>query len=263
MLKPHSNEWYDRLSTLQQGYYYPWRSCLLPDNGEDTFLDLVKAHISPDADVLEIACGHGAMALELAPLCRSIFGYDRVAEFIDLAQKAKRAGGEDNAHFLHADSSAQANGGAPRIPAEDDSFDLLISRRGPLHWIADAKRVARPGAILIQLNPARISAPDWNDELPELFRFETRPYGYRYERIRDWLRTGGLGYHSTWTINRPEFFDDPTELYRKLSWGFTEDEVPAYAEMQPLLERIFARYATADGLAVPHGRFLWMSVVEK
>ena len=91
--------------------------------------------------------------------------------------------------------------------------------------------MARPGAILIQLNPARISAPAWNDELPELFRFETRPYGYRYERIRDWLQTGGLSYHSTWTINRPEFFDDPIELYRRLSWGFSEEEVPTYVEI--------------------------------
>ncbi len=263
MLKPHTDDWYDRLATMQQGYYYPWRSRLLPDNGEDTFLELVKAHLSPDADVLEIACGHGAMALELAPLCRSILGYDRVAGFIELAQEAKRASGEDNARFLCADSSAQANGGTPRIPAKDDSFDLLISRRGPLHWIADARRVARPGAVLIQLNPARISAPDWNDELPELFRFETRPYGYRYERVRDWLTTGGLSYHSTWTINRPEFFDDPAELYRRLSWGYTEDEAPSFAEMQPLLERIFAQYATEHGLAVPHGRFLWMSVVEE
>ncbi|MCP4166184.1 MAG: class I SAM-dependent methyltransferase [Chloroflexi bacterium] len=123
MLKPHSDDWYDRLATMQQGYYYPWRSRLPANNGEDTFLDVVTAHLSPEVDLLEIACGHGAMALDLAPSCRSIVGYDRVQAFIDLAQELARTGEVDNARFLFADSSAQANGGKPRIPAADDSFD--------------------------------------------------------------------------------------------------------------------------------------------
>lgn len=37
-LRPHSAEWYDRLYTLQPGYYYPWRSRLAAGNGEDAYL---------------------------------------------------------------------------------------------------------------------------------------------------------------------------------------------------------------------------------
>ena len=34
-LQPHTPEWYDRLATLQPGYYYPWRSRPAAWNGED------------------------------------------------------------------------------------------------------------------------------------------------------------------------------------------------------------------------------------
>ncbi len=42
--------------------------------------------------------------------------------FVD-ANLAKWTKVVDNARFLFANSSAQANGGKPRIPAADDSFD--------------------------------------------------------------------------------------------------------------------------------------------
>ena len=38
-LRPHSNAWYDRLATLQQGYYYPWRSRIAPGNGQEAYVD--------------------------------------------------------------------------------------------------------------------------------------------------------------------------------------------------------------------------------
>ncbi len=126
MLKPHSKAWYDRLAKAQPGYYFPWRSTLLPLNGEDCYLDLVRQHLAPDVDVLDIACGHGQVALELAPSCRSILAYDRVPSYIELARRAAAEGGTGNVTYVCADSSAEANGGLPRIPAADRSFDLLI-----------------------------------------------------------------------------------------------------------------------------------------
>jgi mannose-6-phosphate isomerase-like protein (cupin superfamily) len=40
--------------------------------------------------VLDVGCGHGEVALELAPLCRSILAYDRVQPYIQLAKDAAR-----------------------------------------------------------------------------------------------------------------------------------------------------------------------------
>ena len=87
-IRPHAPEWYDRLSTLQQGYFYPWKSQLAPRNGEDTFLDVVHQYLAPTTDVLDVGCGHGAVALELSPHCRSILAYDRVERYIQLAREA-------------------------------------------------------------------------------------------------------------------------------------------------------------------------------
>ena len=142
MLKPHSDAWYDRLATLQSGYFYPWRSTVPPYNGEDTFLAMLDSLLAPDKDVLEVGCGHGAMALDYAPRCRSVLAVDRVPAFVELARQGARAQGIANVQFV-CDEGYDEDAQRPRIPAADQSFDLLISRRGPLHWVEDAKRVAR------------------------------------------------------------------------------------------------------------------------
>src|SRR5690348_4098572 len=85
-LAPQSPLWYDRLTKLQKGYYYPWRS-ILPDwHGEDVFRNLVTMHLQPNLDVLEVACAQGELALEMAASVRSVVAYDRTADYIRLAQ---------------------------------------------------------------------------------------------------------------------------------------------------------------------------------
>jgi len=164
--QPHTAAWYDRLATLQTGYHYPWKSRLGPWNGEAAYLALVREHLRPDADLLDVACGHGDVALEIAPHCRSILGYDRTAPWIALAQRAARERGVTNASFICHDSSLAANDGQARIPAPDASFDLLLCRRGPFHWVADARRVARPDAVLLMLIPNPTPATPWSAMLP-------------------------------------------------------------------------------------------------
>lgn len=258
--EPHSPEWYDRLARMQEGYSFPWRSRVAPLGGEELYLRLLRMHLSPDADVLDAGCGHGEVALAIAPLCRSVLAYDRVAPFIRIAARAAGGRGAGNVSFLVADSSAGANGGRPRIPAEPRSFDVLTSRRGPLHWIEDARRVARPGAALIQLSPGRTPPPPWNGELPEALRMpEPGPWPVRASVERR-LGMGGLELDSCWEVEAPEVFDDPRELYAKLSWGRGPGEAPAYGEVRAALERIYAGHAGGDGLAVRLGWFLWKAL---
>src|SRR6266849_4218072 len=99
-MQRHTPEWYERLATLQTGYYYPWRSRIADGNGEDAYLELVQKHVHADADVLDSGCGHGAVALDFAPHCRSILGFDRTAAWIDLAQRTARERGIANARFV-------------------------------------------------------------------------------------------------------------------------------------------------------------------
>ena len=43
--RAHSNEWYDHLATVEDGYYYPWSSHLGARNGEDAFQEVVDEHL--------------------------------------------------------------------------------------------------------------------------------------------------------------------------------------------------------------------------
>ena len=259
-MKPHSKEWYLRLATLQRGYYYPWKSYLPPMNGEDMYLEMVHELLTPEKDVLDAGCGHGELTLLFAPMCRSILGYDRVPAFIELAQQARLAQKVENARFILWDSSEDVHG-KPTIPAEDHSFDLLVSRRGPINWIVDARRVARPGAVLLQLNPMEVAAPPWNEELPEALRF-AGPGEYTIRQsVERCLEKGGLRMQACWSFEVPEVFADPYQLYVFLSWGHTPDEAPSWEETHPILESIYARYGSAEGVSILHGRLLWRAVV--
>jgi SAM-dependent methyltransferase len=255
-------DWYDRLATLQEGYYYPWRSHLGNCNGEDEYLALVRQHLRPEADVLDVACGHGEVALSLAPHCRSILGYDRMAAWIDLAQQAAHQQDLGNVTFVCHDSSAAANNGQARIPAADASFDLLICRRGPFHWIEDAQRVARPGAVLLMLVPDATPLTPWYTWLHEDLRWQPSddPHWAR-PAIEQRLALGRLALHSWWSFDVPEVFPDPEQLYIWLSWGYIPEEVPSFDEVKPLLERIFSEYGTPEGVGVRRRRYLWKAIV--
>lgn len=261
-LRPHTDEWYDRLATLQTGYYYPWRSHLAPRNGEDAYRDLVREHARPDADVLDVACGHGQVALAIAPSCRSVLGYDRVRAYVELARQAAAERALPSATFVCHDSSPEANGGRAHIPAPDGAFDLVICRRGPFHWVEDARRVARPGAALIMLVPSPTPAAPWSAWLPAPLGWaEPDDPLWARDRIAERMAPSGLSFDSYWAFVVPEVFATPEELYRWRAWGYTPDEVPPFEQVQPILERIFAEFGERDGVAVRHSRFLWKAVV--
>jgi ubiquinone/menaquinone biosynthesis C-methylase UbiE len=264
-IQPHAPNWYDRLSSLQQGYFYPWKSRIAPGNGEEAYLYLVHQYLTTEKDVLDVGCGHGDVALELAPHCRSILAYDRVERYIQIAQEVAREKNVKNVTYVCFDSSDEFNNGAARIPAETQSFDLMISRRGPLHWLEDARRVARPGAILIQLNPLETPLPPWANRLPEPLRsaagIESQTGMLNSVKYR--LELGGLALHSAWTYDVPEFLDDPHELYTRLSWGYIPGEVPAWDDVRSIIEQIFSDYSTEpDGLVMRHTRLLWTAFVK-
>jgi SAM-dependent methyltransferase len=249
---------------MQDGYYYPWKSILSPHNGEDAYLALLSQHLKPESDVLDIGCGHGEVAISIASNCHSILAYDRVERYIQLAQNAAQNQGLDNLIFRCADSSAEKNAGRVCIPAEDNAFDLLISRRGPLHWLEDARRVARPSAVIIQLNPLETPIPTWAEHIPEPLR-SAAGIDYKFgmlNSVKYGLKVSGLMLHSAWTYDVPETFNDPYEIYIRLSWGYLPDEVPSWDEISQLFKKIYSDYASPAGLVMRHTRLLWKAVVD-
>ena len=260
----HSKTWYDALAKVQQGYYLPWKSKLAEGNGEDAYIELVRKHLTPESDVLEVGCGHGDMALSLAPLCRSIVAYDRVEDYIEIAKKNARERNITNVTFLCYDGKDAASDEV-RLPVEDASVDMITVRRGPLYWIADAGRVTRPGAVLIQLDPWEEPIPAWSDKLPHLLHYERSGRysgaGSRHQSVENRLNQNGLLLHSSWGFDVPEVFSDPKELYTALTWGIPADQVPSFEDVHYKFQNIYKRYAEKEGIVLRHCRFLWKAVV--
>lgn len=261
MIQPHSSEWYDRLSQLQEGYYYPWKSTLSPLSGEDEYLQMVRHLLTPEMVVLEVGCGHGEVPMQLAPLCQWMVAYDRTTAFIELARKTAAAQQIPNICFVQAGSLADLLA-SPDLPPHMRQFDIIISRRGPLNWVERVRMVAKPGTILFVLNPKESTLPVWNDQLPEPLRLANPRTYSRQQSVERRLSIAGLKPLSTWAFEVPEYFATPQDLYDKLSWGHTPDEVPSFSAVSSTLNEIFAQYAEPKGLAVPHGRFMWQAVVD-
>jgi SAM-dependent methyltransferase len=254
----------ERLAAEQGGYFYPWRSTLGEGNGEDAYTALVEAHLRRDAVVLEAGCGHGDDLMAFAPKVERFIGYDAVAPFVATARRRADEAGLAHVELATHNSSARFNHGVVRIPADDASVDLIISRRGPSNWIADARRVCRPGARLIQLNPLPAPMPAWNDDLPEGLRRVENPANPDHpnlaEEIQAQLKAAGIAPHSAWTFDVPEVFAEPDELYRCLTFMCFEPGVLTPDEARPHLERLFARHP--DGVVLRQRRYLWMALVD-
>ena len=254
----------ERLAAEQGGYFYPWKSELGADNGEDAYTSLVERHLSPDATVLEAGCGHGDDLMAFAPKVARFIGYDAVAPFVETARERAAEAGLAHVELTVHNSSARFNDGSVRIPAEAGSIDLIISRRGPSNWIADARRVCRPGAWLIQLNPLPSPMPAWNDDLPEGLRRAENPANPDHPNLPDeiqaQLREAGIAPHSAWTFDVPEVFTALDELYRALTFMRFEPGVLTLDEARPHLEHLFAR--NPRGVDMRQRRYLWTAIAD-
>ncbi|HWA60921.1 MAG TPA: class I SAM-dependent methyltransferase, partial [Caulobacteraceae bacterium] len=193
------------LAAEQGGYFYPWTSRSDGEDGEGAYTRLVEAHLAPDRTVLEAGCGHGPDVLAFAPKAGRYVAYDAVPEFIAIAKAAVDRAGLTNVELSCVNSSARFNGGAARMPVEDASLDMVVSRRGPTNWIADVRRACRPGARLIEINPLPAPLPDWNEALPPALRIAPDPANPIPDDLPGEnaaaLAAVGLGYEATWTFD--------------------------------------------------------------
>ena len=254
----------DVLAAGQGGFFYPWTSTLGADDGEEAYSRLVERHLAADLTVLEAGCGHGPDVLRFAPQVGRYMGYDFSEGFVRIAREGAQAAGLTNVELICSNSSANANGGRPRIPMDDASVDMIVSRRGPTNFILDAARVVRPGGWLIQLNPAPSPRYGWDDELPEGLRAEPARDFDMAAHIGGLLAQAGLALHSAWSFDVPECFTDARQLYAYLAWnqfhGLGLRAQPLESTL-PALEAVMAKHAGPKGLDVRRRRYLWSAQV--
>lgn len=140
----------------------------------DLLLELAQAGAADDA--LDVACGPGLVACELARQCRRVVGLDITPAMIAQARKRQEEQGLSNLSWTVGD-------GVP-LPFDDGSFSLVVTRYSFHHFLepqrvlAEMIRVCRPGGRVlvadVATDPGKVQAYD------------------RLERLRDPSHTHAL-----------------------------------------------------------------------
>lgn len=107
---------------------------------------LARAVANRATTILDVACGSGAMARELAAPGRNVVGVDLHARELELAHE--RAG----------DSELWVNADARALPFADATFDAVVSAKGLMvvdtdPFVAEIARVLKPGGVMAVLVP--------------------------------------------------------------------------------------------------------------
>jgi ubiquinone/menaquinone biosynthesis C-methylase UbiE len=146
--------------------------------------------------VLDLGCGAGHLSFAMAPFAGAVTAYDLSEQMLSVVAQSAAARGLGNVRCMQ--------GRAEQLPFDADSFDMVATRFSAHHWadvpaaIAEAKRVLRPGGVLLVIDIVAPENPlhDTVLQAVELLRDASHVRDYR---VSEWARMfgdAGLG-HTT------------------------------------------------------------------
>lgn len=151
------------------------------------------AALGPDDDVLDVACGPGLVACELAARVKSVRGLDVVEAMVEQARARAARLGLQNATFELGDST--------QLPYADASFSRVVTRysfhhlQEPALTLGEMARVCRPGGTITVCDaaPARAKLDAYNRM--EKLRDPSHAAALCPEQLHDLFRARGLRVH--------------------------------------------------------------------
>ena len=165
--------------------------------GEDLRAVAAEVEAVKPARVLDLGCGGGHVSFAAAPFSASVTAYDLSAEM--LAAVAGEAAKRGLANIETRQGSVE------HLPFDDASFDMVLSRYSAHHWgdvpaaLAEARRVARPGATLVFADttaPAR-AVSDTFLQTVEMLRDPSHVRDYSVAEWQAMLEGAGFAVTST------------------------------------------------------------------
>lgn len=117
------------------------------DRNAPRFLPFLLPHLRPGIDVLDVGCGVGSIALDLAPTIAPgrIVGVDADEGQLEAARRSAAERGIDNATFVTAS--------VYELPFEDSTFDVVYANavlmyvREQVRALAEMRRVLRSSGV--------------------------------------------------------------------------------------------------------------------
>jgi ubiquinone/menaquinone biosynthesis C-methylase UbiE len=110
-------------------------------------LAIIRGLMGPEAEVLELGCGTGSTALELAPHARRILAVDVSGRMLEIAREKAAAAGAEKVEFRRA--------GVEDLEATEGGFDMVLAMN-LLHLLEDREgamarvfRWLRPGGTFV------------------------------------------------------------------------------------------------------------------
>ena len=201
--------------------------------------------------VLELGCGPGDVAIQLAAVADEVFGIDFSVNMIEIASKRF-----PELTFEVAD--------AEKVPFADDSFDVVVSNYTAHHFarpqtvFEEAKRVLRPGGRLAVVMPIQSEQFSFSAVMSAIFEeipAEESPGGPLLnattpEELTDYIRAAGFNEVTGEKRLKPLHLDSAEPLVA-VGWDF----MGLHDRPQDMQDRIRARtlenaeqYKQEDGI---------------
>ncbi|MCO6059465.1 methyltransferase domain-containing protein [Pseudomonas sp. MOB-449] len=148
---------------------------------------LLQAEVAgrSDARVLDLGCGAGHVAFQVAPLVGEVVAYDLSGQMLDVVASAAAERGLGNVFTQQ--------GAAESLPFADASFDFVFSRYSAHHWsdlgvaLREVRRVLKPGGVAAFIDVASPGRPllDTHLQAVEVLRDTSHVRNYS---PAEWLR---------------------------------------------------------------------------
>jgi 2-polyprenyl-3-methyl-5-hydroxy-6-metoxy-1,4-benzoquinol methylase len=156
--------------------------------GYDVSNNLVSTRWVKGRKVAELGCGHGLLTTILSESASEVDAYDVDAKALTYAEKIRLRYQLRNVRFIQFDGNTT---GAPA-----DSYDCIVSSdvlehvRDPAGYLGEAKRILRPGGVLVLTTPNGLIAN--KDDVIVKLHSKYHITEYFPEEVADMLKGMGM-----------------------------------------------------------------------
>jgi len=139
-------EFWDRIAA-KIGYDHSYiNKEIIGSSGEAKFKELIY-NFAMGSKILDVGCADGVFTIDIAKKAERVVGIDSSGKMIEKAEENRKKARERNVLFAVMDAN--------KMSFEDESFDVVFSRRGPAtnspESLKECYRILKKGGVFIEI----------------------------------------------------------------------------------------------------------------